>query len=131
MIMHGRVLLAFVRARLTRQHARVQLRMYHLVGRLGLAHEQPGRDRANVRTIEIRPDTSFQFCRVVCFVQARIRAGRTDLRAQGQGIEGLRIMLRMLEVRMRVASKHRLNEIHQLTYSSFIVLPWGIRPRSG
>jgi hypothetical protein len=125
------MLLAFVSACLTRQHARVQLRMNHFVGRLGLAHEQTGRDRANVSTIEVRPDTPFQFCHVVRFVQARIRAGRTNLRAQRQGIEGLRIMLRMLEVWMGMASKHRLNEIHPLTYSSFVVLPWGNRPRSG
>jgi hypothetical protein len=61
MIMHGRMLLAFVSARLTRQHARVQLRMNHFVGRLRLAYEQAGRDHANVSAIKIRPDTSSQF----------------------------------------------------------------------
>ena len=130
-IVHRSVPLAFVGADLTSQHARVKLRVDHFVWCLGLSHEQSGRDQANISTIEIRSDTPPQFRQVVRFVQAGVRTGRADLRTQRQGIEGLRIMLRMLEVWMRVAPKHCLDEIHWPTYSGFIDPPSGNRLRPG
>ncbi len=105
MIVHRRVLLAFVGTELAREHARVQLRVDEFMRRFGLARHQPQRRLAHVRTIEIRADAAPQM-RHLLFTETRVRTRDAHLATQGKRLEHIGIFIGALKIGARVAAEH-------------------------
>lgn len=77
---------AFVRACLTGENARMQLGVNHIVGRLGLADEDPRGGIADISASQIRRNTTPQAIDLLRLTDASIGAGRADFGAGGKGL---------------------------------------------
>jgi hypothetical protein len=106
MIVHRRVLLAFVGAKLTRQHARVELRMHKFIGRFGLAHQNSSRRATDVGAIEIRADTASKVLESFLLAQTSVGARRARRGAGRQSIQCFDVIMRVLRVGAGVTMKH-------------------------
>jgi len=101
MLVHVRMALAFVAAYLTRENARMQLRMHDLVRRFRLPHQQRRRRIADIRTVQIRADAPPQLPHVL-LRQTRIRTRPAHLRTLRQRLQHLRVMPHSLCIRPRM-----------------------------
>jgi hypothetical protein len=103
------MLLTFIRARLTRHDARVQLRVEDLAWGVGLPNDESNGRGAHIRAILIQSNTSAQSRGVTVFAQTGVGARGTNFDAGGQRLYNARVVFVVLQVCMGMTAQHGLD----------------------
>lgn len=104
MVVHRCVRLAFISTKLARENAGMELCVNKFIRRLGLPHDQPGRRRTHVCTIQIGANTPAEFREMLRLIEARVRARGANLAAQRESVQDVGVVFRTLQVRMRMTA---------------------------
>lgn len=123
MVMHRCVKLTLVCTELTREDARVKLSVEQFIRSFRLARQQPRRDRANIGAVQVRPNASAKFGHVLALVEASVSARGAYLHTEAEGIEDVCIVIGTLQIRVRMAAQHGVDEIHDKNYANSSLLP--------
>jgi hypothetical protein len=104
--MYVGVALAFLGAELTRDDARMELRMHELVRRFSLPREDARGGAANVGAVEVRVDAAPKLFEVMRLAKAGIGARGARRGASLERIQSLDVVMRVLSVSPRMAPQH-------------------------
>ena len=105
-LVHVGVLGALVGAELTRDHARVELRVHEIVWRFRAAQQQSARGRAHIRAVEIGGDAMTQRLDVMGFRETRVSAQRAGFGTSTECDEGFGVILGVLSISARMTAQH-------------------------
>ena len=128
MIVHIRVMFAFVRADLAGNHAGVKLGVHEFIWRFRLSDEQACRGGTHVRTIKIRDNAAAQLFEMFQLTEACVGARRARFGARGQGGECIRIVPGALLVGAGVTAQHQFDRFHSCSVPPAAVLCHRARP---